>query len=276
MNLPLPILDALATLASDLSTSGATNLARALDSGHATTVRTADLNRLGELPLWQHAALDLLVNAWRQHGPSLPGSALATALLAMSFYDDRLRRELQVEAVWTGPRDGMSGLRRTEQVLLEMIEAAQASIWVIAFAAYKVPMISGALQAAMARGVRLRLVLEDPEVSEGKVTFDPLPALVAAGLGNAEVFVWPLVQRPLDERGRHGTLHAKGVVVDDRMAFITSANLTEDALNINMELGVALRVPLAARQIADQLRSMVRRGVLVSRDRQRPFNELSL
>ena len=183
----------------------------------------------------------------------------------MSFYDTRLRRELQVEAVWTGPRVGAAGLRRTEQVLLEMIGAAQVSIWLVTFAAYRVPLVSGALRAAIARGVRLQLVLEDREVSEGKVTFDPWPALAAAGLRGAEVFVWPIDQRPRDERGRHGTLHAKGLVVDDRMAFITSANMTEDALNINMELGVALHVPHAVRQIADQLRGLVSQGVLVAR-----------
>jgi cardiolipin synthase len=265
MSLPAPILEVLAAMAADMSSSTVEALARGLDSAQATAARAADLGRLAAVPIGQHAALDALVGAWQQHGPGLSGSTLATALLAMSFCDERVRRELQVEAVWTGPRDGTVGLRRTEQVLLEMIAAARVSIWVIAFAAYRVPLIAAALQAAMARGVRLRLVLEDPEVSEGKVTFDPLPALVAAGLGSAEVFVWPLDQRPLDGRGRHGTLHAKGVVVDDRMAFVTSANMTEDALNINMELGVALQVPLAARQIGDQLRSLVSRGVLAAR-----------
>lgn len=50
------------------------------------------------------------------------------------------------------------------------------------------------------------------------------------------------------------------------MAFITSANMTEDALNINMELGVALHFPEAVRQIADQLRGLVKNGVLVVRE----------
>lgn len=50
------------------------------------------------------------------------------------------------------------------------------------------------------------------------------------------------------------------------MAFITSANMTEDTLNINMELGVALHVPEAVRQIADQLRKLVSNGVLVIRE----------
>ena len=264
MSLPAPVLNALAALASDLSTSAIADLARALDSSLSTTVRIADLNPMGAIPMSQCASMERLVSAWQSKCPDQPGSALATTLQGMSYYDTRLRRELQVEPVWTGPRVLAAGMRRTEQVLLEMIGAAQASIWLVAFAAYKVPLVSSALQAAMARGVRLHLVLEDREVSDGKVTFDPLTALAAAGLGRAEVFVWPVDQRPRDDRGRHGTLHAKGLVVDDRMAFITSANMTEDALNINMELGVALHVPLAARQIAEQLRRLIIDGVLVA------------
>lgn len=267
MSLPPQILEALAALAADSSTSGAAGLARAFGVSNAATVRAESINRLCVVPVGQQVALQVLLDAWKQHAPLAAGSDLANGLLAMSFYDQRVRREFQVETVWTGPRDGASGLRRTEQVLLEMIEAARESIWLVAFAAYRVPMIANALQAAVARSVRLQLVLEDPEISEGKVTFDPLPALASAGLGRADVYAWPLSQRQLDPRGRHGTLHAKGLVVDDRMAFITSANLTEDALNINMELGVALHVAHAARQIADQLRSMVRTGILVARNR---------
>lgn len=266
MSLSVSTLDALAALAADLSASAIADLAHALEVSDAATIRVADLSRTGAIPLGQHAAIERLARAWQSQCPDQPGSALATALMAMSYYDSRLRREFHVEPVWTGPRIGAAGLRRTEQVLLEMICAAKVSIWLVAFAAYKVPLVSSALQAAMARGVRLQLVLEDREVSEGKVTFDPLPALAAAGLGGAEVFVWPLDQRPRDDRGRHGTLHAKGLVVDDRMAFITSANMTEDALNINMELGVALHVPQAVRQVADQLRGLVSNGVLVVRE----------
>ena len=266
MSLPVAALDALAALAADLSASAIADLAHAFDQSHAATVRVADLNPMGAIPAGQHATVERLVRAWQSQCPDQPGSALATALLAMSYCDSRLRRELHVEPVWTGPRVGATGLRRTEQVLLELIGAAKVSIWLVAFAAYKVPLVSSALQAAMARGVRLQLVLEDREVSEGKVTFDPLWALAATGLGGAEVFVWPIDQRPRDGRGRHGTLHAKGLVVDDRMAFITSANMTEDALNINMELGVALHAPEAVRLIADKLRGLVSKGVLVIRE----------
>jgi phosphatidylserine/phosphatidylglycerophosphate/cardiolipin synthase-like enzyme len=266
MSLPVSVLDALSSLAGELPSSSIADLVRALEMSHAATVRTADLNLSGSVPPAQHASVRQLVEAWQLHSPSVSGSLLAAALVSMGFYDTRLRRELQVEAVWTGPRVGAAGLRRTEQVLLEMIATARASIWLVAFAAYKVPQVSIALQAAIERGVRLRLVLEDRDISEGKVTFDPLTALAAAGLARAEIFVWPVDQRPRDGRGRHGTLHAKGLVVDDRMVFITSANMTEDALNINMELGVALHVPAAARQIADHLRGLVSQGILVTRE----------
>ena len=41
--------------------------------------------------------------------------------------------------------------------------------------------------------------------------------------------------------GAGGVLHAKAVVADDEAVFVTSANLTEAALDRNIELGVLIR-----------------------------------
>jgi hypothetical protein len=49
------------------------------------------------------------------------------------------------------------------------------------------------------------------------------------------------------------------------MAFVTRANLTEDALDIHMELGVALRFPAVARAIATQSDGAVAQGERVLR-----------
>ena len=46
--------------------------------------------------------------------------------------------------------------------------------------------------------------------------------------------------RALDREGPGGVLHAKAVVADDEAVFVTSANLTEAALDRNIELGVLL------------------------------------
>jgi cardiolipin synthase A/B len=261
MSLSPALLSALAELAKDLSDGAASALARALLQATPTD-NAADLRRRAGLPLGQQAACERLMRQWQVEALPPSGEMLAAALGAMSAYDELMRQELHAEVVWTGPRNASSALRRTEQVILEMIGEARHSIWLVAFAAYRVSAIASALGTAAARGVRLRFVVEDHDVSAGKVSFNPLPALIAPGLQAPEVYVWPIERRPIDERGRHGTLHAKGLVIDERMAFVTSANLTEDALNLNMELGIALRFPAAAREIALQLDGMVSRGEL--------------
>lgn len=262
MSLSPALLSALAELAKDLPGSSAAALARVMLRATPTD-NEAELRRRAGLPLSQQAAFERLMRQWQVEASPPSGEVLAAALDAMSAYDELLRQELHAEVVWTGPRDASSGLRRTEQVILEMIGEARHSIWLMAFAAYRVPAIAGALGAAAARGVRLRYVVEDHDISAGKVSFNPLPALVAPGLKPPEVYVWPIERRPTDERARHGTLHAKGLVIDERMAFVTSANLTEDALSLNMELGIALRFPAAAKEIALQLDGMVSRGELM-------------
>jgi cardiolipin synthase A/B len=264
MSLSPALLAALAELAKDLPGNGAATLVRVLARARPLDHEAALRSQAG-LPLSQQAAAEGLMRQWRSEATPPLGAALGAALEAMCAYDRLVRQELRAEVVWTGPRDSASGLRRTEQVILEMIGEARHSIWLVAFAAYRVPAIANALGAAVARGARLRYVVEDHDVSAGKVSFNPLPALVAPGLKPPEVYVWPIERRPIDERGRHGTLHAKGLVIDERMAFVTSANLTEDALNLNMELGVALRFPAAAKEIAAQLEGMVARGELVLR-----------
>ena len=40
---------------------------------------------------------------------------------------------------------------------------------------------------------------------------------------------------------RHGSLHVKCAVADDAAALISSANLTEYAMNLNMELGLMVK-----------------------------------
>jgi phosphatidylserine/phosphatidylglycerophosphate/cardiolipin synthase-like enzyme len=44
-----------------------------------------------------------------------------------------------------------------------------------------------------------------------------------------------------------GVLHAKGVVADDEVVFVTSANLTEAALDRNIEVGLLVRDRLSPR-----------------------------
>ena len=61
-------------------------------------------------------------------------------------------------------------------------------------------------------------------------------------------------------------LHAKAYVADERMAIVTSANLTTGGLYRNRELGVAITASEAVKDIAADLREYGNLGVLVEPD----------
>ena len=75
-------------------------------------------------------------------------------------------------------------------------------------------------------------------------------------VGAAPLLRWSPQRRIRDERGHAGLMHAKAAVGDSTVAFFTSANLTEAALERNMELGVLIRggkLPLAIERLVDNL-----------------------
>ena len=53
---------------------------------------------------------------------------------------------------------------------------------------------------------------------------------------------------PLNALGRPAKLHAKTAIVDDELV-LSSANLTDDAFNRNLELGVLIRDEELLRQV---------------------------
>jgi phosphatidylserine/phosphatidylglycerophosphate/cardiolipin synthase-like enzyme len=61
---------------------------------------------------------------------------------------------------------------------------------------------------------------------------------------------------------KRASLHAKCVVVDERQAFVTSANFTEAAQERNIEVGVLLKQPLLAKILAARFRSLSTTGRL--------------
>ena len=79
------------------------------------------------------------------------------------------------------------------------------------------------------------------------------------GSSHPSVFYDP---RALDHEGPDGVLHAKAVVADDEAVFVTSANLTEAALDRNIELGVLLRDRALALTIGGYFRRLIDRDLL--------------
>ena len=203
-----------------------------------------------------------LLKCWQAVAPTTDPAWMAAVLRAAGAADENRRQHQQVELVWTGPATESSHFRRTDQAMLELIQDAKQTIELVTFAAYKVPLIADALRQAAARGVEIRLILESEEESAGKVAYDAIHALGAALIARTKVYFWPKECRERDAAGRHGSLHAKCAVADGRIAFISSANLTDYAMNLNMELGVLIRGGPIPRQISDHLRLLIATDVL--------------
>ena len=81
---------------------------------------------------------------------------------------------------------------------------------------------------------------------------------------------WPGTSRPsvyydprsLDPEGPGGVLHAKAVVTDDEAVFVTSANLTEAALDRNIEVGLLVRDRALAASVSSHFRVLIERRLL--------------
>jgi len=180
-----------------------------------------------------------LIRCWNEEEPALPPKALALALQSASEVDERHRNREEVQLIWTGPDVSNLPFRRTEQALLELVESAKTSLLIVAFAAYKIPALVEAINVAASAGVNVACVFESHDASGGKVSF---PFAKKLGLGPlVRRFVWPMTKRPKDSVGHYGSLHAKCAVIDSNLLFLSSANLTECAFNLNMELGVLIK-----------------------------------
>jgi len=199
---------------------------------------------------------------WCKCSPNISPQTLAWALRAAGHVDDLHRRSQSRELVWTGPSSESSSFRRTDQALLELIDGARQELIVVTFAAYKIPHIAESLLRAAKRNVVISIVLESKDMSAGQMAFSELKAWGTELTSASNIYIWPVDARPKSDTGQHGVLHVKCAVADDRAAFISSANLTEHALNLNMELGVLIRGGAIPRELQTHLRSLIETNVL--------------
>jgi phosphatidylserine/phosphatidylglycerophosphate/cardiolipin synthase-like enzyme len=197
----------------------------------------------------------------RDEHPEIDGPAIGLALRTASEAAAAVMAEYHTEIAWTGPATDSVPLRRVDQVMYSMIDSSKEDVLLVSYAAYRPNRLLRALQAASERGVGIRLVLELADESGGKISFDGLDA-VRAAVPSAQVFYWPNDERPRSTSGEYGAMHAKCLLVDGQMALVSSANLTEHALELNMELGVVLGRSDASR-LSRHFAELVSRGRLV-------------
>jgi len=87
--------------------------------------------------------------------------------------------------------------------------------------------------------VKISVIVETPDRLAGQNEYSTLQALGPEIAACSTVYYWPQEKRQ-SHGDKFGILHVKCAVADGRWLFLSSANLTEYAFTINMELGVLI------------------------------------
>jgi phosphatidylserine/phosphatidylglycerophosphate/cardiolipin synthase-like enzyme len=203
------------------------------------------------------------LDLWHSRASGVGPEAVAVALVTAAKSEHDYRNEETVEIVWTGPETADTRFRQTEQAILEVVNSATRRLTVVSYAVYRIPRIRDALVAAASRGVGIRLIVETPNRIEGQGEYDCLLALGNDVASACSVYYWPQENRPKDDNGKIGILHVKCAVADGRQMFLSSANFTEYAFTINMELGLLVTGGKLAGQVEQHFERLVMDGTLL-------------
>jgi phosphatidylserine/phosphatidylglycerophosphate/cardiolipin synthase-like enzyme len=175
-----------------------------------------------------------------------------------------------VDLVWTGPETPGVANRDTGVVVRDLFGSAESEVLVAGFAVYQGREVFKRLADRMEERPQLRVILF---LDVQRAQADPsLPEDVLRRF--AQRFrqqEWPDARLPelfYDPRsltpdpGKRSSLHAKCVVVDQRVALVTSANFTEAAQMRNIEVGALIRSARFASSLAGHFKSLAAAGLL--------------
>jgi phosphatidylserine/phosphatidylglycerophosphate/cardiolipin synthase-like enzyme len=205
--------------------------------------------------------LKKLFDCWAKYFPGLTSEGVYLSIQS-SFITLQNANLPSLELIWTGPEDLSTNFRRTDQALLELIQGANEHLLVVSFAVYKAQPIINAIENAILRNVKVIVCLEDSNGSQGKLSFSGLNTFSESIFKLASFYTWPIENRPRTSDGKFGSLHAKIAVADREKVFISSANLTDYAMDLNMEMGVLIDDSVIGEQITSLFNNMIVSSIL--------------
>lgn len=194
--------------------------------------------------------------------------------LVAAVADARSERQADgdlVELVWSGPEVLGIDNRDKGVVVRDLFGRAEESILLSAYSVHQGRELFHVLAERMKErpALRVELFLDIRRDYQDAAPESVILNRFAQRFVNDE---WP-VDAPLpmvyyDPRSLlmaadvRSCLHAKCVVVDRRIAFVTSANFTEAAQNRNIEVGAMIHIRSFAESLADQFCVLLRAGTL--------------
>jgi phosphatidylserine/phosphatidylglycerophosphate/cardiolipin synthase-like enzyme len=216
-------------------------------------------------------AAGIAIELQRRIGEGMQARHLADCLEILN--QDRGSRPVAddlVDLVWTGPEAPGIVNRDTSVVVRELFRNANESVLVAGYAVYQGHVVFKELAERMEQrpGLQVQMFLDIQRPHQCASSPSELVRLFAERFTRQE---WPgrllpslyYDPRSLEsDHARRGSLHAKCVVVDRERAFVSSANFTEAAQTKNIEVGLLIRNPATARQLADQFEGLATAGIV--------------
>jgi phosphatidylserine/phosphatidylglycerophosphate/cardiolipin synthase-like enzyme len=239
-------------------------LASALESGIlAKPYSTAALRSiLGN----REGGEDIVAALFELDRMGISGPATAAWIRTIEEATARLPRP---DFVWSGPEAPGLHARDTRRVYEELLGSAERSVWACTYFFFDGPRAFDILARRMdARSELSVTLLLNIQRKRGDTTgsgqlvrrfADRFWTLDWPGLSRPRVYYDP---RALEPEGPTGVLHAKALVVDYESVFVTSANLTEAALDRNIEVGLLVRDRALAATVSSHFRVLIERGLL--------------
>ncbi len=192
-----------------------------------------------------------------------------TAVLETALSERAAAAAPYVELVWTGPEGRNAWSRPTAQVVRELFERARSSVLLAGYSFDHGQEILEPLHAAMRdRNVAVDMYLHigrapRKETDLQRHAENELVSFLARN--------WPFgPPHPVlhyDPRTLHHrsveSLHAKCIVIDERLTLIGSANFTDRGQSRNIEVGAEIEDASFARALINQWKSATAAGVFV-------------
>lgn len=210
-------------------------------------------------------------------------AAQAQALLSCVLAERRQQRGPRIELVWTGPDLRQSVIRDTGIVVRDLFEGAQRSVLIGGcYFTEGEDILKPLYRALRERDVQATFCMNIPRMAprlrgtpggRARADVDAVTAEREHVRSEVRTFLaknWPfgppLPEFYYDPRtlppNSKILLHSKCIVVDERVAFISSANFTHNGQERNIETGVQIDDERFARELAGHWRSLIGAGLL--------------
>lgn len=175
------------------------------------------------------------------------------------------------ELVLSGPEVSNVPTRDTEAVMHSLVEEATSDVLLVGYAIHNGRQIFAPLAARMRENPSLAVKL-CIDISRKYQDTSLSSEIVSRFIADFRQRHWPWQPTPSiycdpralsPDRGVRSSLHAKCVVIDRRVALITSANFTEAAQHRNIEAGVLIRHQSMVDRIVTYFEGLIACGYLV-------------